>query len=68
MAKFSTFESNNSLEGLKWSVEKRLNVLEELYQRYWLLNPYPFKPLVKSFNSFKEYEHWKKKQKNPWYR
>ena len=61
-------EKNNALEGVFWPLKKRLQVLAELYQRALLLSPYKIQPIVKSFRSFKEYEAWKKKQKNPWYR
>lgn len=65
--KLKILEINNALEGVFWSLKKRLKVLDELYQQFCLLTPYKCKPFVKSFNSFKEYEAWKKKQKNPWY-
>lgn len=61
------YEKDNALEGVFWSLKKRLQVLDELYQRLWLLSPYSYKPFVKSFGSFKEYETWKKRQKNPWH-
>lgn len=61
------WEKDNALEGIFWSLKKRLKVLDQLYQTHWLLNPYKCKPFVKSFGSFKEYEAWKKRQKNPRY-
>lgn len=61
------WEQDNALEGIFWPLEKRLRVADELYQRLWFFSPYKCKPFVKSFRSFKEYEKWKKKQKNPWF-
>lgn len=60
-------EKNNALEGLFWSFKKRLHILNSLYLQFKLLTPYKPQPLVKSFDSFEDYEKWKKKQKNPWY-
>lgn len=60
-------EENPALEGLKWSVEERFKNLEALYERFLRLNSYPPKPFVRSFDSFEEYEEWRKKQTSPWY-
>lgn len=61
------FERDNALEGAGWSAKKRMENLLELYKRYVLLTPYTYKPFVRSFKDFGEYEKWKKKQKNPWF-
>lgn len=60
-------ERNNALEGVLWSLKKRFEVLSYLFEQYLLLTPYKYKPFVRSFDSFKKYEIWKKKQKNPWF-
>lgn len=60
-------QKNAAFEGVLWPFKKRLKVLNELYTRFVKLTPWKFEPLVKSFNSFSEYEKWKKRQKNPWY-
>lgn len=59
-------EKNNALEGVFLPLEKRLEILDELYEQYKLLTPWKFVPQHKSFDSFSEYEQWKKQQ-NPWY-
>lgn len=63
----SFVEVDNSREGIHWSIKKRVRVLAALYDQFRLLTPYTYKPFVKSFKSFKEYEKWKKKQSNPWF-
>jgi hypothetical protein len=60
-------EQNNALEGVFWSLKKRLEVLFYLFDQYLLLTPYKYKPFVKTFDSFEQYESWKKKQRNPWF-
>jgi len=56
----------NGLEGIFWTPQKRLKVMEKLYKELYLRKPPRYKPFVKSFNSFKEYEKWRKRQKDPW--
>ena len=41
---------------------------ERLFADFKELTPYPYRPFVRSFSSFAEYERWKRAQKNPWYR
>ena len=41
---------------------------ERLYEDFKELTPYPYRPFVRSFSSFSEYERWKRDQQNPWYR
>lgn len=46
----------------------RLFEAERLFADFVELTPYKFKPFVKTFESFDEYERWKRAQTNPWYR
>lgn len=46
----------------------RLFEAERLFADFVELTPYRFKPFVKTFDSFDEYERWKRAQTNPWYR
>jgi hypothetical protein len=46
----------------------RLFEAERLFADFVELTPYKFKPFVKTFDSFDEYERWKRAQTNPWYR
>lgn len=46
----------------------RLAIAESLFRDFRALTPYPFRPFVKSFDSFDEYETWRRAQTNPWYR
>jgi hypothetical protein len=41
---------------------------ERLYEDFKELTPYLYRPFVRSFSSFSEYERWKRGQQNPWYR
>jgi hypothetical protein len=47
---------------------ERLFEAERLFRDFAELTPYKFKPFVKSFDSFDEYERWRRVQTNPWYR
>ena len=51
-----------------WAVAERLAEAERLFQDFKDLTPYRFTPFVRAFDSFAEYEHWKRAQDNPWYR
>jgi hypothetical protein len=46
----------------------RLAEAERLYRDFVALTPYRFTPFVRSFDSFDEYERWRRAQTNPWYR
>lgn len=46
----------------------RLFEAERLFRDFVELTPYPFRPLVKTFDSFAAYERWKRAQTSPWYR
>jgi hypothetical protein len=46
----------------------RLFEAERLFRDFVELTPYKFTPFVKSFDSFDEYERWRRVQTNPWYR
>jgi hypothetical protein len=50
------------------SAAGRLREADRLFRDFTELTPYRFKPLVKSFDSFEDYERWKRAQTNPWYR
>jgi hypothetical protein len=50
------------------SAAARLFEAERLFADFVQLTPYRFKPFVKSFDSFDDYERWKRAQTNPWYR
>jgi len=41
---------------------------EALFRDFARLTPYPYVPFVRSFDSFEEYERWRRAQTNPWYR
>jgi hypothetical protein len=41
---------------------------ERLFLDFKELTPFKFRPLLRSFSSFREYERWKRAQKNAWYR
>lgn len=54
--------------GLNLPLKERVKLCEELTQEGEFLNPYSRpKPFVKTFDSQKHYENWKKEQKNPSY-
>jgi len=65
--KIPLFDKDQLLKDLKKTPTERLKEACALYDRFEALTPYPFKPVVKSFSSFKEYEKWKKQQKDPRY-
>jgi hypothetical protein len=46
----------------------RLAEAERLFEDFKRLTPYRYMPFARSFDSFAEYERWKRGQKNPWYR
>ena len=46
----------------------RLAEAERLYRDFVALTPYRFTPFVRSFDSFDDYERWRRAQTNPWYR
>jgi hypothetical protein len=47
---------------------ERLFEAERLFLDFVELTPYRYRPFVRSFRSFREFERWKRAQKNPWYR
>jgi hypothetical protein len=54
-------------DGSSLSIKERVLLCEELWRLSEKLNPFPrYKPFVKSFDSLKDYEKWRKKQTNPW--
>ncbi len=51
------------------SAAARLALAEQLYRDFEQLTPYPKpKPFVRSFDSFADYERWRRAQRNPWNR
>ncbi len=61
------FDKTLLKEGLRLTPFDRLKKSISLYERFEALTPFLFHPVVKTFSSFKEYEKWKKKQKDPRY-
>lgn len=51
---------------LALSPQERVRLAESLYQEIVHIQKKRFKPFVKSFSSFEEYEKWKARQKDPW--
>jgi hypothetical protein len=41
---------------------------ERLFRDFVDLTPFRFTPFVRSFDSFEQYERWRRAQTNPWYR
>lgn len=53
--------------GIRLSLRQRVELAEELISLGESLVPQArYRPFVKSFDSFREYESWRKKQSNPW--
>lgn len=53
--------------GMHLSVRQRLDLAEEIVALGERLVPQArYRPFVKSFDSFRAYETWRKKQNNPW--
>ncbi len=50
------------------SFAARLYAAERLFLDFRELTPYRFRPFTKSFDSFEQYERWRRAQTNPWYR
>lgn len=50
------------------SAGARLAEAEALFRDFCELTPYRFRPFVRSFDSFEDYERWRRAQTNPWYR
>jgi len=51
------------------SASARLAEAERLYLDFVALTPFPRpKPFVKSFDSFEQYDEWRRAQRNPWNR
>jgi len=55
--------------GVPRSAAERLAEAERLFRDFAQLTPFaPPKPFVKSFDSFADYETWRRAQRNPWLR
>jgi hypothetical protein len=50
------------------SAAARLAEAEALFRDFVRLTPYRYRPFVRSFRTFGEYERWRRAQTNPWYR
>jgi hypothetical protein len=50
------------------SAAQRLVEAEALFRDFARLTPYRYRPFLRTFASFDEYERWRRAQKNPWYR
>jgi hypothetical protein len=51
------------------SAAARLAEAERLFREFEALTPYPKpRPFTKSFDSFVDYERWRRAQRNPWNR
>ena len=50
------------------SVEARLDAAEALFRDFCELTPFRYRPFVRSFDSWDDYERWRRAQTNPWYR
>ena len=50
------------------SAAARLRLAEALYRDFVALTPYRFRPFARSFDSFDQYQRWRRAQTNPWYR
>lgn len=54
-------------DGTHLSIRKRIFLCEEMVRASEKLTPFRrYRPFVKSFDSFQEYEKWRKNQTNPW--
>jgi hypothetical protein len=50
------------------SAEARLDAAEALFHDFCELTPFRYRPFVRSFDSWDDYERWRRAQTNPWYR
>jgi hypothetical protein len=50
------------------SAAARLEAAEALFRDFARLTPYPYEPFTRTFDSFDEYQQWRRAQRNPWYR
>ncbi len=58
--------SNDEIKNwLQLDPEERLLEAEELWEEFLIKYPVKWQPFVKSFESFEDYHHWLKQQKNP---
>lgn len=60
--------SRRRREPVPRSAAARLAEAERLFADFVELTPYRFTPFVRTFDSFADYERWKRAQTNPWYR
>jgi hypothetical protein len=50
------------------SAAARLDAAEALYRDFVELTPFRYRPFVRAFDSWDDYERWRRAQTNPWYR
>jgi len=50
------------------SAEARLDAAEVLFRDFCELTPFRYRPFVRTFDSWDDYERWRRAQTNPWYR
>jgi hypothetical protein len=50
------------------SAEARLDAAEALFRDFCELTPFRYRPFVRTFDSWDDYERWRRAQTNPWYR
>ncbi|MBI1883083.1 MAG: hypothetical protein HYS08_02625 [Chlamydiae bacterium] len=66
MRNLKKLKSDTMEDTLALSPQERVRLAESLYQEIVHIQKKRFKPFVKSFSSFEEYEKWKARQKDPW--
>ena len=54
--------------GAPRSAAARLEAAEALFRDFAELTPYRYRPFTKGFDSWDDYERWRRVQTNPWYR
>ncbi len=64
---WKVFPEQDPANGTRLSVRARVELAEEIVSLgEKLVRKDRFRPFVKSFDSFRAYEAWRKKQNNPW--
>jgi hypothetical protein len=50
------------------SAAARLAAAEALFRDFCELTPFAYRPFTRGFDSWDDYERWRRAQANPWYR
>jgi len=50
------------------SAAARLAEAEALFRDFVTMTPHRYRPFVRTFDTFDDYERWRRAQTNPWYR